>query len=69
MLSIYTNFVADIIKDKIWVQNKEEVRNNQKLVFAQSPNLKSCDLNDKVIDIDKVIIDKVIIDKPNTGSL
>ncbi len=37
---------------------------NQKLVFAQSPKLKSCDRNDKVIDIDKLIIDK-----PRTGSL
>ena len=37
---------------------------NQKLVFAQSPNLKSCDFTDKLI-----AIDKVIINKPDSGSL
>ena len=39
-------------------------------MFAQSPNLKSCDFNDKIIDNDKAIDnDKVIMNEPNTGSL
>ena len=43
---------------------------NQKLMFAQSPNLKSCEFNDKIIDNNKVIDnDKVIMIEPNTGSL
>jgi len=49
------------ILSKLGLSRKGE---NQKLVFAQSPKLKSCDRNDKVIDIDKLIIDK-----PRTGSL